>query len=369
MADESCRICGQPALPSGMKERVIRIAEEKGIVDASSLLLCRNCKLKSFSHKLVGGDLRKVPRAKLVPHRRTERLEPVKQDSRLGTTVYKSECFSCNQGCDAVVHVKDGRVVRVEGDASSHVTKGILCSKGLASPEHSNHRQRILYPLKRSGKRGEGRWERISWDEGLDTIVRRLNETEEKYGKDGILLATGTSRGWLLPFYRFANAYGVQYTAPGTAQCALPRFTGSTLVGGTRFLENPDYTHTRCMLVWGANPTSTFPAKGRGMMEAWIRGAKLIFGSGPLVDTTAPGSNKMNVSTLGPMINGWASSCSDSYVGGQLKYSGYDSIVIEGKAHTPVYLWIHDDQVEIRDARSLRGKTTIRKDERWPSIK
>ncbi len=276
MADVSCRICGQPALPSGMKERLIRIAEEKGIVDASFLLLCRNCKLKSFSHKLVGGDLRKVPRAKPVPHRRTERLEPVKQDSRLGTTVYKSECFSCNQGCDAVVHVKDGRVVRVEGDASSHVTRGILCSKGLASPEHSNHRERILHPLKRWGERGEGRWERISWDEGLDTIVRRLNETEEKYGKDGIMLATGTSRGWLLPFYRFANAYGAQYTAPGTAQCALPRFTASTLVGGTRFLENPDYAHTECMLVWGANPTSTFPAKGRGMMEAWTRGARLI---------------------------------------------------------------------------------------------
>src|SRR5208283_3677995 len=49
---------------------------------------------------------------------------------------------------------------------------------------------------------------------------------------------------------------------------------------------------------------------------------RLIFGSGPLVGTTAPGANKMNVSALGPMINGWASSCSDSYVGGQLKYSG-----------------------------------------------
>ncbi|MCX5909273.1 MAG: molybdopterin-dependent oxidoreductase, partial [Deltaproteobacteria bacterium] len=218
-----------------------------------------------------------VPRAKPVPLRRSEKLEPVKQDLRLGTTVYKSECFSCNQGCDAVVHVdREGKVVRVEGDRSSHVTKGTLCSKGLASPEHIHHRERILYPLKRVGKKGEGRWERISWDEALDTTVGRLNETEKKYGKDGIMLAVGTSRGWLLPFYRFANAYGVQYTAPGTAQCALPRFTGSTLVGGTRFLENPDYEHTRTMLVWGANPTSTFPAKGRGMMEAWIRGATLI---------------------------------------------------------------------------------------------
>jgi anaerobic selenocysteine-containing dehydrogenase len=276
MAEVQCQECGQPFVKPEIKERLGRMASEKGISDLSFLLLCRNCKLKSFSRKLVGSDLQKVPRTKPVPPRRTEKLETVKQDLRLGTTVYKSECFSCNQGCDAVVHVKDGRVVRVEGDSSSHVTKGTLCSKGLASPDHINHRERILYPLKRMGKKGEGRWEPISWDEALDTTVSRLKETENKYGKDGIMLAVGTSRGWLLPFYRFANAYGVQYTAPGTAQCALPRFTGSTLVGGTRFLENPDYEHTRTMLVWGANPTSTFPAKGRGMMEAWIRGAKLI---------------------------------------------------------------------------------------------
>jgi anaerobic selenocysteine-containing dehydrogenase len=273
----SCSLCRQPLMTARMKERLLQVAKEKKIKNYEEwLFLCGPCKLNRFSRRLVGDNLNKVPRAKPVPHRRTEKLEPMKHDSRLGTTVYKSECFSCNQGCDAVVHVKEGRVVRVEGDASSHVTKGILCSKALASPEHIHHRERILYPLKRAGRRGEGQWERISWDEALDTVVRRLKETEKKYGKEGVMLATGTSRGWLLPFYRFANAYGVQYTAPGTAQCALPRFTASTLVGGTRFLENPDYAHTRCMLVWGANPTSTFPAKGRGMMEAWIRGAELI---------------------------------------------------------------------------------------------
>jgi aldehyde:ferredoxin oxidoreductase len=85
---------------------------------------------------------------------------------------------------------------------------------------------------------------------------------------------------------------------------------------------------------------------------------KLIFGSGALAGTTAPGANKMNVSTLGPMIGGWASSCSDSYVGGQLKYAGYDLIVLEGKAHTPVYLWITDGCVEIRDATRLWGRNT-----------
>jgi len=85
---------------------------------------------------------------------------------------------------------------------------------------------------------------------------------------------------------------------------------------------------------------------------------KLILGAGALIGTTAPGASKSNISTLGPLTGGWASSCSDSYVGGQLKYAGYDSIVIEGKAHTPVYLWINNRVVEIRDATHLWGKTT-----------
>jgi aldehyde:ferredoxin oxidoreductase len=62
------------------------------------------------------------------------------------------------------------------------------------------------------------------------------------------------------------------------------------------------------------------------------------------------------------MTGGWASGCSDSYLGGQLRYAGYDLVVIEGKAHSPVYLWICDDSVEIRDASHLWGKTT------WESL-
>jgi aldehyde:ferredoxin oxidoreductase len=85
---------------------------------------------------------------------------------------------------------------------------------------------------------------------------------------------------------------------------------------------------------------------------------KLIFGTGALQGTTAPGACKMNVSSLGPHMGGWATGCSDSYVGGQLKYCGYDSIVFEGRAYRPVYLWIENDKVEIRDAGYLWGKTT-----------
>jgi len=96
----------------------------------------------------------------------------------------------------------------------------------------------------------------------------------------------------------------------------------------------------------------------RSWMTPYDPANRLIIGSGALVGTTAPGANKMSISTLGPMTGGWASSCSDSYMGGQLKLAGYDSVVIQGKAHSPVYIWIDDDKVEIRDASHLWGKTT-----------
>jgi aldehyde:ferredoxin oxidoreductase len=85
---------------------------------------------------------------------------------------------------------------------------------------------------------------------------------------------------------------------------------------------------------------------------------KIILSAGVLQGTPAPGACKSNISTLGPMTGGWASSCSDSHTGGELKYSGYDSIVIEGKTRNPVYLLIQDEKVEIRNAGGLWGKTT-----------
>jgi aldehyde:ferredoxin oxidoreductase len=97
-------------------------------------------------------------------------------------------------------------------------------------------------------------------------------------------------------------------------------------------------------------------------LKAWVTpyepANKIIFGAGVLQGTTAPAACKMTISTLGPMIGGWATSASDSYVGGQLKFAGYDLVVVSGKAHKPVYLWIDDDRVEIRDASHLWGRST-----------
>jgi len=85
---------------------------------------------------------------------------------------------------------------------------------------------------------------------------------------------------------------------------------------------------------------------------------KVIFSSGVLIGTPAPGACKMNISTIGPMTGGWATGSSDSYVGMQLKHAGYDALIVEGRSRLPCYLWITDEGVEIRDATHLWGKNT-----------
>jgi len=148
-----------------------------------------------------------------------------------GAKVYKSACRACHGGCGVLVHVEDGKVVKVKGDPESPLNKGKMCPKGAASIENLYHPDRLKYPLKRVGKRGEGKWKRISWDEALDTVVGRINEIKESHGIESVGVGTGTGRHHFMHVLRFANALGTpNWCEPGTAQCFLPT---ACLSGGT----------------------------------------------------------------------------------------------------------------------------------------
>jgi aldehyde:ferredoxin oxidoreductase len=84
----------------------------------------------------------------------------------------------------------------------------------------------------------------------------------------------------------------------------------------------------------------------------------LIFGVGRLVGTAAPGANRISIDTINPYNNGKGSANFGGYFGNELKYAGYDTLVITGIAQKPVYLHIEDDKAELRDAAFLWGKTT-----------
>jgi len=100
----------------------------------------------------------------------------------------------CHGGCGALVFVKNGKVTKIKGDPESPLNKGKMCIKGLSSLEHLYNPNRLKHPIKRTGKRGEGKWEKISWDEALDAIAEKIKKIEEVYGIEAVALGTSTGR-------------------------------------------------------------------------------------------------------------------------------------------------------------------------------
>ncbi len=95
--------------------------------------------------------------------------------------------LDCPDCCSLSVTVEDGCGVKLRGDASHPITRGFLCGKVAQYLEREYSPDRLLYPLRRIGAKGEGRFERISWDEALDAIVMRLKSVAAAHGSEAIL--------------------------------------------------------------------------------------------------------------------------------------------------------------------------------------
>ena len=93
-----------------------------------------------------------------------------------GLTKMRTSCHGCIQMCPAIAYLKDGVVVRLEGDPEAPVSRGSLCIKGLNQLHTMYSPRRILHPLRRAGERGENKWEVISWDEAI-TEPRPISRT------------------------------------------------------------------------------------------------------------------------------------------------------------------------------------------------
>jgi len=198
----------------------------------------------------------------------------------------------CHGGCGAKIYVKDDRVVKIEGDEDHPWNKGRLCTRALALTQYIYHPDRILYPLKRIGARGEGKFARISWDEALDTIEKKFNEIKEVYGPEAVLFCQGTGRdvGGPISFlaYSFGSPNWVQLGLAGHS-CYTPRLGAMMATHGdyavadcSQFLEkrydDPAWQVPKCIIIWGQNPMSGCPDgfQGHWIVECMKRGSKLI---------------------------------------------------------------------------------------------
>jgi anaerobic selenocysteine-containing dehydrogenase len=190
--------------------------------------------------------------------------------------VVRSTCAICFSGCGVLVHVQDGRVTKVEGDPDAPLNKGVLCPKGYASVEYLYHPDRLLHPLKRAGKRGEGRWEEISWDEALATIAKEMNRAKAEHGAESVIFNRGAAYGLQdNVLTRLANAFGSPNITSAAYVCHVPKVNASNITFGASLV--PDYEHPpSCMVVWGCNPEATAIPTYVQINGALAKGAKLM---------------------------------------------------------------------------------------------
>jgi len=192
-------------------------------------------------------------------------------------SVVKSHCRMCHGGCGVLVYTKKGRVAKIAGDPDCPINHGTLCSKGIASAQLAYHPDRLQYPMRRIGSKGGGKWERISWDEALDSIAERIIHYKEKFGAESIAMGYGTGRENEAVIYRFANLLGTPNVLTAGHFCYGPRIATSIVTCGTNPIA--DYENfPKCIMVWGNNLVISNPDcyKGEPFSVSLDKGAKLI---------------------------------------------------------------------------------------------
>ncbi len=194
--------------------------------------------------------------------------------------VVKAACRNCHGGCSALLTVEDGRLVKIAPDPDGPLNKGRMCAKGLSGMELLYHPDRLKYPMRRAGGRGEGKWQRITWDQAYDEIAEHLNEIIETYGAEAICVAQGTGRHMFHHVPRFANTLGTpNWIEPGFAQCFFPRVqVGMMCFGASPIADYYGDVTPECILVWGHNHEITSAGSECQFLinKAICNGAKMI---------------------------------------------------------------------------------------------
>lgn len=195
-------------------------------------------------------------------------------------------CGLCTNHCPTIAHIIDGVFTEVLPD-EHHPFTSELCPKGLAAPELVYNKQRLQYPMRRTNPKGspDPGWERISWDEALDTIAVKLNEIKAKYGPEAVAFTRagpgGSPLGELWPWVvRLAKAFGTPNNWGCIHICTWHEMFCSAYtyanpgVQGSR--GSPQFEQSACILIWGNNVHATRSALVPKIKQGLERGAKLI---------------------------------------------------------------------------------------------
>ena len=187
--------------------------------------------------------------------------------TRPGEHIVPSTCgHNCGGRCVVNAHVQDGRIVRISTDPrrwTLEVPPLTACVRGFGSMERIYHPDRLLHPQRRTGPRGSGQWERISWDEALDEVARHLLRVRQQYGPAAILDASRSGNTSLLHnravvqrlFYLFGGCTDLWSNLSAEAEVFSVRHTyGAEADYKSSGRECSDYANSRLIVMWGWSP-------------------------------------------------------------------------------------------------------------------
>jgi anaerobic selenocysteine-containing dehydrogenase len=234
-------------------------------------LIDRRSFLKSTGTGILGAALLNSP---LRSFTLDEALAAAKKENE---TVVPTFCGMCGplENCGVYAFVKDGRFTKVAGMKESPFNNGALCGKGQAAPQWVYSPDRLRYPLKRTGKKGEGKFEKIGWDDAIEIIARNLKLQKEKYGPESLAMLSPARRTYSDYMQRFLIVHGSpNYGHSGI--CAMQRaFSFSYTLGG---MPSCDYENSEVIMIWAKQPFFSAPTSNgpRDLIRAKQRGAKII---------------------------------------------------------------------------------------------
>jgi len=174
-----------------------------------------------------------------------------------------------------LLHIENGRIVKVTGDPDHPVTRGVICERGRLMPDHVHHFQRLNYPLKRKGEKGQGEWQRLTWEQALDEVADKLSKLKTRYGAETLAFTHGTKRTYHWDCRRFYNLFGSPNTCGVNNICMCPSYATEYATYGGMIM--PGRVEASCIVLMGANPVNSDPVGlYPELVRAKKRGAELI---------------------------------------------------------------------------------------------
>ncbi len=192
-----------------------------------------------------------------------------------------SACWQCVARDGIVGYVEDGRLTHIEGNPELPRTNGKLCARGQGGVGQLYNPDRLLFPMKRTGKRGEGKWKRISWEAALSELSGKLKDLQVKGKPEKFMFHYGRMKGSTSTVVKkyFLPAYGTKTYDGHTAICESAKWTSQELVWGGHYDVN-DVARTNYILNFGCNffetHTSHIPLSQRVRAAQKDRGVKVV---------------------------------------------------------------------------------------------